>query len=286
MQDVLVLLQHLAENEETTIKLIIECLYDVGTVNFINTKVDNTSINQLTKTIAGMSKPVAKRFGYRWFKKNCPDLIVNWLQRKVAFPPPKVSPSPPAEVEAQPDIIKAVEVAEAQAQVEAKVYPSNIASSSSKEKAEDRPSTRLTMDAIDSPETQTMPISSPLESAGEVKDTTPPPFEAPPETEREPEPYLAPTPLSASSLDVQGIEEHSPVVTPATTTAKARPLPTPMEQTTRQIRRLKNQNRALMGALVGTILVGGVTIWQLHVTQQNANQLRHSTSSLIVPANQ
>lgn len=89
MQDVLVLLQHLTENEETTIKLIIECLYDVGAVNFINKKVQNDSINQVTKTLAGMSKPIAKRYGYYWFKKNCPELIVNWLTRKIAFPAPK-----------------------------------------------------------------------------------------------------------------------------------------------------------------------------------------------------
>lgn len=89
MQDVLVLLQHLTENEETTIKLMIECLYDVGAVNFINKKVQNDSINQLAKTLAGMSKPIAKRYGYYWFKKNCPELIVNWLKRKVAFPAPQ-----------------------------------------------------------------------------------------------------------------------------------------------------------------------------------------------------
>jgi len=89
MQDVLVLLQHLAENEETTIKLIIECLYDVGTINFINKKVQNDSINHLTKTLMGMSKPIAKRYGYYRFKKDCPELIVNWLKRKIAFSAPK-----------------------------------------------------------------------------------------------------------------------------------------------------------------------------------------------------
>lgn len=97
MQDVLVLLQHLTENEETTIKLIIECLYDVGAVNFINKKVQNDSINQFTKTLAGMSKPIAKRYGYYWFKKNCPELIVNWLTRKVAFPTPKAKTVQPQE---------------------------------------------------------------------------------------------------------------------------------------------------------------------------------------------
>lgn len=101
MQDVLVLLQHLTENEETTIKLIIECLYDVGAVNFINKKVQNDSINQFAKTLAGMSKPIAKRYGYYWFKKNCPELIVNWLTRKVAFPAPKAKTVQPQEAAPQ-----------------------------------------------------------------------------------------------------------------------------------------------------------------------------------------
>ena len=118
MQDILVLLQHLAENEETTIKLIIDCLYDVGAVNFINRKVQNPAINQFTKSIASLSKPVAKRFGLYWFKKNCPELIVNWLQRKVAFPPPQKAPLPKTEAENQADIIKVVEVAEVQAQLD------------------------------------------------------------------------------------------------------------------------------------------------------------------------
>jgi len=118
MQDVLVLLQHLAENEATTIKLIIDCLYDVGAVNFINREVQNSAINQFTKNIASLSKPVAKRYGLYWFKKNCPQLIVNWLQRKVAFPPAQKAPLAKTEVENQPDIVKALEVAEAQAQSE------------------------------------------------------------------------------------------------------------------------------------------------------------------------
>lgn len=116
MQDVLVLLQHLAENEATTIKLIIDCLYDVGAVNFINREVQNPAVNQFTKKIASLSKPVAKRYGLYWFKKNCPQLIVNWLQRKVAFLPSQKTPLAKTEVENQPDIVKALEVAEAQAQ--------------------------------------------------------------------------------------------------------------------------------------------------------------------------
>lgn len=282
MQDVLVLLQHLAENEETTIKLMIECLYDVGAVNFINRKVQNTSINQLAKRLAVMSKPVAKRYGYYWFKKNCPELIVNWLKRKVAFPSPQQAPAPKAEVEAQPNIIKAVEVAEAQTQADS--HQSSVTSSPSTATAEDSKVSCSTVETTDTPETQTTSTSPSLESAGEVRDTTTSPSEVP-EPAREQEPALASTPPPVSYPDAPRIE-NLPLATPLPTRVKATSLPTPMEQKTIQIRRLQTQNRALMGTLAGTILVGGVTIWQLHVTQQNALQLRQSTPSLIVPANQ
>lgn len=115
MQDVLVLLQHLTENEETTIKLIIECLYDVGAINFINKKVQNDSLNHLTKNLAGMSKPIAKRYGYYWFKKNCPELIVNWLKRKVAFPAPKAEAV--QQQEAAPKVEPAPSATETQVQL-------------------------------------------------------------------------------------------------------------------------------------------------------------------------
>ena len=39
MQDVLLLVQQLVASQETTFKLIIDCLYDVGSINFINQKV-------------------------------------------------------------------------------------------------------------------------------------------------------------------------------------------------------------------------------------------------------
>lgn len=277
MQDVLVLLQHLTENEETTIKLMIECLYDVGAVNFINKKVQNDSINQLAKTLAGMSKPIAKRYGYYWFKKNCPELIVNWLQRKVAFPPPKLSPSPKAEVEAQPDIIKAVEVAEAQAQADG--YLADVASSPSLDRVGDGQS-NLTIDATDTPETQPTPLSSSLESTEEVRDTIKPLSEGP-KMRQEQEPSLGATLRSASHPDVRRIDNPT-LATPLPAMVKATSLPTPMEQRTQQIRRLKTQNRALIGTLISTILVGGVTIWQL---QQNT-LLHQSTPSSIMPASQ
>jgi len=99
MQNVLLLLNHLVENEETTLKLIIDCLYEVGTVNLINLKIAGDRQNRAARTLAGMSKPAAKAFALRWFKKNCPALIVKWLRSKVSFKPTKAAKTAPPKAE-------------------------------------------------------------------------------------------------------------------------------------------------------------------------------------------
>jgi len=85
MQDVRLLLEHLSQSQETTIKLILDCLYDVGAVNLINQKVQPKPFNRLSKSVASVSKPAFRIIAYRWFKKNCPELITNWLHKKVSF---------------------------------------------------------------------------------------------------------------------------------------------------------------------------------------------------------
>ena len=89
MRDVLILLQHLVESQEATAKLIIDCLYDVGSVNLINQKFRLRLLNRMLKSIAKLSKPAFRVVALYWFKKNCPQIIANWLQSKVAFKPPK-----------------------------------------------------------------------------------------------------------------------------------------------------------------------------------------------------
>ena len=85
MHDVLLLLEHLVRNEETTVKLILDCLYDVGSVNLINQKLHSRTLNGLMKWIAKLSKPVFRMVALRWFQKNCPQLLTNWLYSKVKF---------------------------------------------------------------------------------------------------------------------------------------------------------------------------------------------------------
>ncbi|MBD2509612.1 hypothetical protein H6G91_20340 [Nostoc muscorum FACHB-395] len=85
MHDVLLLLQNLINSEEATVKLIMDCLYDVGSVNLINQKLRMKPLNRLMKLIARMSKPVFRTLAFNWFKKNCPQLITNWLHTQVTF---------------------------------------------------------------------------------------------------------------------------------------------------------------------------------------------------------
>ncbi|MDZ8081137.1 MAG: hypothetical protein RMY36_025215 [Nostoc sp. SerVER01] len=95
MHDVLLLLQNLINSEEATVKLILDCLYDVGSVNLINQKLPVKPVNRLMKLIARMSKPVFRTLAFNWFKKNCPQLIADWLHSQVTF---GTTPAKPKEV--------------------------------------------------------------------------------------------------------------------------------------------------------------------------------------------
>ncbi|WP_242032396.1 hypothetical protein [Aphanizomenon flos-aquae] len=79
------LLKTLIYQEEVTIKAIIDCLYDVGSTNFINHKLHFGTLNKTLKFMTKMSKPVFKILAWQWFNKNCPELITKWLESKVTF---------------------------------------------------------------------------------------------------------------------------------------------------------------------------------------------------------
>ncbi|GAB4143530.1 MAG: hypothetical protein Fur0046_20620 [Cyanobacteria bacterium J069] len=87
MYDVLFLLDQLFHREEATVKLILGCLYDVGAVNLVNQKLTYRPLNRLGKGTARLSKPVFTAIAIRWFHKNVPQLLVNWLHSKVKFEP-------------------------------------------------------------------------------------------------------------------------------------------------------------------------------------------------------
>jgi hypothetical protein len=83
--DILVLLQNLIEREETTIKMILDCLYDIGCINIINQKFPLRPIGKIVKSIARASKPVFKSYAWRKFKKESPQALTDFLNSKVNF---------------------------------------------------------------------------------------------------------------------------------------------------------------------------------------------------------
>lgn len=86
INELLLLVKTLIYEEESTIKLIIECLYDMGSTNLVNQKVQLTTFNRSLKFITKLSKPIFKIVAWHWFKNNCPTLITGWLHSKVEFP--------------------------------------------------------------------------------------------------------------------------------------------------------------------------------------------------------
>ncbi|MGK7950984.1 MAG: hypothetical protein AB4368_19930 [Xenococcaceae cyanobacterium] len=84
-QEILLLLKELAEREETTVKLILDRLYDLGALNIINNKLRSRALKVVVRRLAKLSKPTFRVIGFYWFKRNCPRLITNWLVTQVAF---------------------------------------------------------------------------------------------------------------------------------------------------------------------------------------------------------
>lgn len=97
MYQVTLLMRDLFAREQATIKAILVCLLDVGIINFANNRIQFRPLRAVVKPVARASKPVLAFFAYRWFVKNCPPLIVNWLGGKVRFAPkPPRQPLKPA----------------------------------------------------------------------------------------------------------------------------------------------------------------------------------------------
>ena len=85
MQDVNLLVSNLIAREETTVKLILDCLYEVGSSNLINQKISSRPVNEIFKLVAQTSKPIFRGLAWRWLNKNGSRLITDWLGSKVSF---------------------------------------------------------------------------------------------------------------------------------------------------------------------------------------------------------
>ncbi len=91
MRDVTLLLQQIVEREETSLKLIIDCLIDVGSINYANAKLSNPPLNKMMKVLVCYIKPIARVIALVWLKKNLPDLLTAWLEGKISFEPMPIS---------------------------------------------------------------------------------------------------------------------------------------------------------------------------------------------------
>lgn len=103
MRDVYLLVDSLFRREEMTTRLILDCLYDIGSINWVNNKFRSRPTNRLMKWIARLSKPMFRIVALRWMKKNCPRLITNWMHRKVTFEAPQL----PAEATVAETVVEA-----------------------------------------------------------------------------------------------------------------------------------------------------------------------------------
>jgi hypothetical protein len=100
MQDVVLLLQRLSEHDEATLRLIMDCLYDIGSVHWANQHLPNPALNHLMRGVARMSKPVFRVFAVKWFQKYCPQMIADWLYTVATFQTQTNSDAaPPAPIE-------------------------------------------------------------------------------------------------------------------------------------------------------------------------------------------
>ncbi|MGB8703351.1 MAG: hypothetical protein WCD18_28370 [Thermosynechococcaceae cyanobacterium] len=123
MQEVTLLMTNLFDREEATIKAIFRCLYDVGSINFINRRIQIRPLRSLAKPVTRLVQPVCIFMGYRWFQKQCPPMIVGWLQGKVQFKPKRMPPKQtysapkPASVEILPTQADLVEIRRLRSQV-------------------------------------------------------------------------------------------------------------------------------------------------------------------------
>lgn len=85
MRDVTLLLQQIVEREEVALKLIIDSLIDVGSINYANKKLHNPPLKKIMKVLVGYIKPVARLAALFWLKRNLPNLLTAWLEAKVSF---------------------------------------------------------------------------------------------------------------------------------------------------------------------------------------------------------
>jgi hypothetical protein len=108
MQEIMFLLKNLLEREEITVKAILSCVLDVGSVHIINDRIKIRPLRPLARPLAKLSKPALVFVTHRWVQKKCPQLITNWIQRRILLKTTRPQPQPPQttpQVTVEPTVI-------------------------------------------------------------------------------------------------------------------------------------------------------------------------------------
>jgi hypothetical protein len=121
MADVLFLLDLVFTREEVTVKQILDSLYDIGSINLINQRIQARWLNRLAKWIARSSKPVFRSYALRWVKRNSPQLITDWLYSQVKFEPKQI-----AQIVEAAEVAEAAEIQAAPAATELELYRQEV----------------------------------------------------------------------------------------------------------------------------------------------------------------
>lgn len=95
IQEILLILEQLVQREDATVRFILERLYDIGTLNLLQKKLNAHPLTRLIKPVRRASRGTFRRVGTWWFQKYCPQLITDWLYSLVAFDPPEEEEKPP-----------------------------------------------------------------------------------------------------------------------------------------------------------------------------------------------
>ncbi len=95
MQEVMFLIKNLLDREQITVKAILACLLDVGAIHFINDRIQIRPLRPFARPLAKVSKPALVFVAHRWVQKKCPQLVANWLQRRILLKAGRPQPQPP-----------------------------------------------------------------------------------------------------------------------------------------------------------------------------------------------
>ncbi|TVQ51443.1 MAG: hypothetical protein EA366_15480 [Spirulina sp. DLM2.Bin59] len=87
VREITLILQHLIEREEVTVRFILDRLYEVATANIMQGHVRWRSLHPPLNRIARCSQPLFRRVGVFWFNHYGAELIADWLHSLVQFEP-------------------------------------------------------------------------------------------------------------------------------------------------------------------------------------------------------